>query len=72
MLDMKLLARLTPGIAGEVAVGSTTMSAELRDAIMSEREELREQIIQEAGCPRMTTKRQQLDASFPEALDYPM
>ena len=45
---------------------------QLRDAIMSEREELREQIIQEAGCPRMTTKRQQLDASFPEALDYPI
>lgn len=33
--DMKLLARLTPGIAGEVAVGSTTMSAELLDAIRS-------------------------------------
>lgn len=33
--DMKLLARLTPGIAEEVAVGSTTMSAELRDAITS-------------------------------------
>lgn len=45
---------------------------QLREAIMSEREELREQLIQEAGCPRMSTIRQQLDASFPECLDYPI
>ncbi|RLT92805.1 aldehyde dehydrogenase family protein [Ketobacter sp.] len=45
---------------------------QLRDAIQSEREELREQLIQEAGCPRMSTVRQQLDACFPEALDYPI
>ncbi|WP_374564851.1 diguanylate cyclase domain-containing protein [Ideonella sp.] len=31
--DLKLLARLAPGTAGEVAIGSTTMSAELRGAV---------------------------------------
>lgn len=45
---------------------------QLRDGIMEEVEELREQLIQEAGCPRMSTVRQQLDSCFPEALDYPI
>jgi len=46
--------------------------AQLQKALEAEKEELREQLILEAGCPRMTTTRQQLDAPLAEALRYPM
>jgi aldehyde dehydrogenase (NAD+) len=37
-----------------------------------EREELREQLILEAGCPRMTTTRQQLDVPLTDSLRFPI
>ncbi|MBV9664462.1 MAG: aldehyde dehydrogenase family protein [Actinobacteria bacterium] len=44
---------------------------QLQDAIEAEREELREQLILETGCPRMLTYGPQLDAPLNEALRYP-
>jgi aldehyde dehydrogenase (NAD+) len=45
---------------------------QLQTALEAEREELREQLILEAGCPRMTTTRQQLDGPLESALRYPI
>ena len=45
---------------------------QLQKALEAEREELREQLILEAGCPRMTTTRQQLDVPLATALTYPI
>jgi aldehyde dehydrogenase (NAD+) len=45
---------------------------QLQEALEGEREEMREQLIQEAGCPRMTTTRQQLDVPLKDALRYPI
>ncbi|HMJ51319.1 MAG TPA: aldehyde dehydrogenase family protein [Polyangiaceae bacterium] len=45
---------------------------QLQRALQAEREELREQLILEAGCPRMTTTRQQLDVPLATALPYPL
>jgi aldehyde dehydrogenase (NAD+) len=45
---------------------------QLQQALEAEREELREQLILEAGCPRMTTTRQQLDVPLASALRYPI
>ncbi|MET0389486.1 MAG: aldehyde dehydrogenase family protein [Polyangiales bacterium] len=44
--------------------------SQLQKALEGEREELREQLILEAGCPRMTTTRQQLDVPLATALPY--
>jgi aldehyde dehydrogenase (NAD+) len=44
---------------------------QLHDALQAEQEELREQLILEVGCPRMTTNGPQLDAPLSEALAYP-
>ncbi|MBO0730293.1 MAG: aldehyde dehydrogenase family protein, partial [Acidimicrobiaceae bacterium] len=44
---------------------------QLADALDAEREELREELILEAGCPRMTTNGPQLDAPLEGALRYP-
>jgi len=44
---------------------------QLHDALAAEQEELREQLILEVGCPRMTTNGPQLDAPLSEALAYP-
>ena len=45
--------------------------AQLQDALESEREELREELILEVGCPRMTTHANQLDIPLDGALKYP-
>jgi aldehyde dehydrogenase (NAD+) len=45
---------------------------QLQAALEAEREELREQLILEAGCPRMTTTRQQLDVPLATSLKYPI
>jgi aldehyde dehydrogenase (NAD+) len=45
---------------------------QLQTALEAEREELREQLILEAGCPRMTTTRQQLDVPLATSLRYPL
>ena len=45
---------------------------QLQKALETEREELREQLILEAGCPRMTTARHQLDTPLASALRYPI
>ena len=45
---------------------------QLQDAIEGEVEELREQLIQEAGAPRMLTHSAQLDAPLEHALRYPI
>jgi aldehyde dehydrogenase (NAD+) len=45
---------------------------QLQKALEDEREELREQLILEAGCPRMTTARHQLDTPLAAALRYPI
>ena len=45
---------------------------QLQKALESEKEEMRETLILEAGCPRMTTLRQQLDAPLAEAIKYPL
>jgi aldehyde dehydrogenase (NAD+) len=45
---------------------------QLQKALEAEREELREQLILEAGCPRMTTTRQQLDVPLATALPFPI
>jgi aldehyde dehydrogenase (NAD+) len=44
---------------------------QLQEALEVEREELREQLIQEVGCPRMTTHGPQLDGPLDGALRYP-
>jgi len=44
---------------------------QLHAAIDAEREELREELIREAGCPRMTTQGPQLDAPLQDGLLYP-
>ena len=44
---------------------------QLHAALQAEQEELREQLILEVGCPRMTTNGPQLDAPLSEALVYP-
>jgi aldehyde dehydrogenase (NAD+) len=44
---------------------------QLHTALHAEQEELREQLILEVGCPRMTTNGPQLDAPLSDALAYP-
>ena len=44
---------------------------QLQDAIEADKEELREELILEAGCPRMITHGPQLDAPLTGALRYP-
>jgi len=44
---------------------------QLQEALEAEREELREQLIQEVGCPRMITQGPQLDGPLVGALRYP-
>ena len=44
---------------------------QLQEGLEAEREELREQLIQEVGCPRMTTQSHQLDVPLAGALRYP-
>ena len=44
---------------------------QLQEAIEDEKEELREELILEVGCPRMTTHGPQLDAPLADALTYP-
>ena len=44
---------------------------QLHEALQAEQEELREQLILEVGCPRMTTNGPQLDAPLADALSYP-
>jgi len=45
---------------------------QLQDALESEREELREELILEVGCPRMLTSGPQLDVPLEHALRYPI
>ena len=45
---------------------------QLQDALENEREELREELILEVGCPRMTTHANQLDIPLDGALRYPI
>ena len=44
---------------------------QLQDALESEQEQLREELILEVGCPRMITHGPQLDAPLADALRYP-
>ncbi|HEY3701794.1 MAG TPA: aldehyde dehydrogenase family protein [Acidimicrobiales bacterium] len=44
---------------------------QLQEAIESEREQLREELIDEVGCPRMLTYSAQLDAPLDDGLRYP-
>jgi aldehyde dehydrogenase (NAD+) len=44
---------------------------QLHEALQAEQEELREQLILEVGCPRMTTNGPQLDAPLSEGLAWP-
>src|SRR5438132_13415653 len=44
---------------------------QLQEALEAEREELREQLILEVGCPRMITQGPQLDQPMENALRYP-
>ena len=44
---------------------------QFHEALQKEQEELREQLILEVGCPRMTTNGPQLDAPLSDALSYP-
>ncbi|MEB3068710.1 aldehyde dehydrogenase family protein [[Mycobacterium] vasticus] len=44
---------------------------QLQDALEAEREELREELILEAGCPRAITAGPQLDAPLSDGLRYP-
>jgi aldehyde dehydrogenase (NAD+) len=44
---------------------------QLQDALVDEQEELREQLILEVGCPRMTTHGPQLDAPLADAISWP-
>jgi aldehyde dehydrogenase (NAD+) len=45
---------------------------QLQEALNGAREELREQLILEVGCPRMTTQGPQLDGPLDNALQYPI
>lgn len=45
---------------------------QLQEALEAEQEELREQLILEAGCPRMITQGPQLDQPLQHALRYPI
>jgi aldehyde dehydrogenase (NAD+) len=45
---------------------------QLQEALANEREELREELILEVGCPRMTTHANQLDIPLVGALGYPI
>ena len=45
--------------------------AQLQDAIEAEKEDLREELIAEVGCPVMTTQNAQLDWPLADALRYP-
>ena len=45
---------------------------QLQDALEAEREQLREQLILEVGCPRMLTLGPQLDAPLADSLRYPI
>ena len=45
---------------------------QLQEALEKEREELREELILEVGCPRMTTHANQLDIPLDGALRYPV
>ncbi|HKU37864.1 MAG TPA: aldehyde dehydrogenase family protein [Polyangiales bacterium] len=45
---------------------------QLQKALEAEKEELREQLILEAGCPRMTTQRNQLDIPLADSLRFPI
>ena len=45
---------------------------QLQDGLEAEREELREQLILEVGCPRMITMGPQLDGPLDQALRYPV
>ena len=44
---------------------------QLHEALEAEKEELREELILEVGCPRMVTHGPQLDAPLADALTYP-
>jgi aldehyde dehydrogenase (NAD+) len=44
---------------------------QLHEALQAEQEELREQLILEVGCPRMTTNGPQLDAPLADAFAWP-
>src|SRR5436305_14965090 len=44
---------------------------QLQEALEAEREELREQLILEVGCPRMTTQGPQLDGPLEWAIRWP-
>ncbi|WP_082690691.1 aldehyde dehydrogenase family protein [Mycobacterium sp. M26] len=44
---------------------------QLQDAIEAEKEDLREELIAETGCPQLTTQSAQLDWPLAEALRYP-
>ncbi|WP_158169225.1 aldehyde dehydrogenase family protein [Mycolicibacterium smegmatis] len=44
---------------------------QLQDALEAEKEDLREELIAEVGCPAMTTQNAQLDWPLAEALRYP-
>jgi len=46
--------------------------SQLQEALSNEREELREELISEAGCPRMTTHANQLDIPLVGALGFPI
>jgi aldehyde dehydrogenase (NAD+) len=46
--------------------------SQLQEALEGEREELREELILEVGCPRMTTHANQLDIPLAGALSYPV
>src|SRR5580658_7093346 len=44
---------------------------QLQEALEGEREQIREELIREVGCPRMVTFGPQLDAPLEFALNYP-
>jgi aldehyde dehydrogenase (NAD+) len=46
--------------------------SQLQDALEKDRENLREELILEVGCPRMTTYASQLDSPLDAALRYPI
>ena len=46
--------------------------SQLQEALEKDREELREELILEVGCPRMTTHANQLDIPLDGALRYPI
>ncbi len=50
----------------------TECLSQLQEALEKEREDLREELILEVGCPRMTTHANQLDIPLDAALRYPI